>query len=57
MNGKFIVYAFIVALVSVAASWGELLSGGRGGASGSRSGSSWSSSSGSTGSSGSGGHK
>ena len=55
MNGKFIVYALVVAFFSVIASWGKLLSPGQG--SGAyRSGSSWSSSSGG-GSWGGGGHK
>lgn len=55
MNGKFIVYALIVAFISVVASWGKLVSPGQGGGS-YRSGSSWSSNSGG-GSWGGGGHK
>lgn len=59
MNGKFIVYALVVAFGCVAASWGELLTGSRGGGGGARSGNSWSSSSssGSAGSWSGGGHK
>lgn len=63
MNGKFIVYALVVAFGCVAASWGELLTSSRGGGggSGARSGNSWSSSSssssGSAGSWSGGGHK
>ena len=60
MNGKFIVYALVVAFGCVAASWGELLLSNRGGASSGRGGNSWSSSSGSASSGGSwsgGGHK
>jgi hypothetical protein len=56
MNGKFIVYALIVAFISVIASWGKLLSPGQGGSGSYRSGSSWSSSS-NGGSWGGGGHK
>ena len=60
MNGKFIVYALVVAFGCVAASWGELLLNSRGSAGSGRGGNSWSSSSGSASSGGSwsgGGHK
>jgi hypothetical protein len=57
MNGKFIVYALMMAFVCIAASWGELLSNNHNGDSNARSGNSWSSNSSSSGSWGAGGHK
>ena len=56
MNGKFVIYAFVVSFIGTIGSWNKIVSSNGSGSSSYRSGSSWNSNTGSWGGGG-GGHK